>query len=184
MSASGTRRCTISDRRRHRGARAVARSAGARSWLRRGAGGGAGRGKMRAALPRRRGAAGACARLPSASAPATRSRCWRRRRRAAARWLARPRGREFAAAVPLGRRAAGPAAAVAQRSSRPGGRLVLADVIPPGLSPAADAKALLGFAWQGGFLRPRPPRPRPHGAVGLPPRPQRARARNLCASRR
>jgi SAM-dependent methyltransferase len=33
-----------------------------------------------------------------------------------------------------------------------GGRLVLADVIPPGLSPAADAKALLGFAWQGGFL--------------------------------
>jgi SAM-dependent methyltransferase len=33
-----------------------------------------------------------------------------------------------------------------------GGRLVLADVIPPGSSPAADAKALLGFAWQGGFL--------------------------------
>jgi SAM-dependent methyltransferase len=33
-----------------------------------------------------------------------------------------------------------------------GGRLVLADVIPPGLSPAADAKALLGFAWQGGFV--------------------------------
>src|SRR4051794_37236534 len=33
-----------------------------------------------------------------------------------------------------------------------GGRLVLADVIPPDLSPIADAKALLGFAWKGGFL--------------------------------
>src|SRR4051794_38237455 len=32
------------------------------------------------------------------------------------------------------------------------GRLVLADVVPPDLSPIADAKALLGFAWQGGFL--------------------------------
>ena len=31
------------------------------------------------------------------------------------------------------------------------GRLVLADVIPPDLSPLTDAKALLGFAWQGGF---------------------------------
>jgi SAM-dependent methyltransferase len=31
------------------------------------------------------------------------------------------------------------------------GRLVLADVIPPGLSPLIDAKALLGFAWKGGF---------------------------------
>jgi SAM-dependent methyltransferase len=31
------------------------------------------------------------------------------------------------------------------------GRLVLADVIPPGLSPVADARALLGFAWKGGF---------------------------------
>lgn len=32
------------------------------------------------------------------------------------------------------------------------GRLVLADVIPPDVSPVADAKALLTFAWQGGFL--------------------------------
>ena len=31
------------------------------------------------------------------------------------------------------------------------GRLVLADVIPPTLSPVADARALLGFAWKGGF---------------------------------
>jgi SAM-dependent methyltransferase len=31
------------------------------------------------------------------------------------------------------------------------GRLVLADVIPPGLSPVADARALLDFAWKGGF---------------------------------
>jgi SAM-dependent methyltransferase len=31
------------------------------------------------------------------------------------------------------------------------GRLVLADVIPPDLSPLTDAKALLGFAWKGGF---------------------------------
>ncbi len=33
------------------------------------------------------------------------------------------------------------------------GRLVIADVVPPGLSPLVDAKALLSFAWQGGFLR-------------------------------
>jgi SAM-dependent methyltransferase len=31
------------------------------------------------------------------------------------------------------------------------GRLVLADVVPPDLGPVADAKALLAFAWQGGF---------------------------------
>jgi SAM-dependent methyltransferase len=31
------------------------------------------------------------------------------------------------------------------------GCLVLADVIPPDLSPLTDAKALLGFAWKGGF---------------------------------
>ena len=31
------------------------------------------------------------------------------------------------------------------------GRLVLADVIPPALGPIADARALLGFAWKGGF---------------------------------
>jgi cyclopropane fatty-acyl-phospholipid synthase-like methyltransferase len=34
----------------------------------------------------------------------------------------------------------------------PEGRLVLADVIPPDSSPIADARALLAFAWQGGFL--------------------------------
>jgi SAM-dependent methyltransferase len=34
----------------------------------------------------------------------------------------------------------------------PDGRLVLADVIPPDVSPVTDARALLGFAWRGGFL--------------------------------
>jgi SAM-dependent methyltransferase len=34
-----------------------------------------------------------------------------------------------------------------------GGRLVVADVIPPDLGPITDAKALLSFAWQGGFLK-------------------------------
>jgi SAM-dependent methyltransferase len=34
-----------------------------------------------------------------------------------------------------------------------GGRLVIADVVPPGLSPLVDARALLSFAWQGGFLK-------------------------------
>ncbi|WP_134496372.1 class I SAM-dependent methyltransferase [Microvirga pakistanensis] len=33
------------------------------------------------------------------------------------------------------------------------GRLVIADVIPPDVSPIADAKALLSFAWHGGFLK-------------------------------
>lgn len=33
------------------------------------------------------------------------------------------------------------------------GTLVLADVLPPELSPLDDVRALLGFAWQGGFLR-------------------------------
>jgi SAM-dependent methyltransferase len=33
------------------------------------------------------------------------------------------------------------------------GRLVIADVVPPGLSPLVDARALLSFAWQGGFLK-------------------------------
>jgi hypothetical protein len=31
------------------------------------------------------------------------------------------------------------------------GRLVLADVIPPDVSPLTDARALLSFAWKGGF---------------------------------
>jgi SAM-dependent methyltransferase len=34
-----------------------------------------------------------------------------------------------------------------------GGRLVLADVIPPDVSPLTDAAALLSFAWTGGFLK-------------------------------
>ena len=33
-----------------------------------------------------------------------------------------------------------------------GGRLVLADVIPPDVSPLTDASQLLAFAWRGGFL--------------------------------
>ena len=32
------------------------------------------------------------------------------------------------------------------------GRLVVADVIPPDVSPLTDARALLSFAWRGGFL--------------------------------
>jgi len=35
---------------------------------------------------------------------------------------------------------------------RPGGTLVLADVIPPGLSPLTDATELLAFGWRGGFF--------------------------------
>src|SRR3712207_4404664 len=35
---------------------------------------------------------------------------------------------------------------------KPEGRLVLADVIPPDVSPVTDARALLSFAWRGGFL--------------------------------
>ncbi len=35
---------------------------------------------------------------------------------------------------------------------KPSGVLVLADVVPPDVSPVADAGALLGFGWQGGFL--------------------------------
>ncbi len=35
---------------------------------------------------------------------------------------------------------------------RPGGRLVLGDVIPPDVSPLADAAALLRFGFEGGFL--------------------------------
>jgi SAM-dependent methyltransferase len=36
---------------------------------------------------------------------------------------------------------------------KPGGTLVLADVIPPDTSPITDARALLTFAWAGGFLK-------------------------------
>jgi trans-aconitate methyltransferase len=35
---------------------------------------------------------------------------------------------------------------------KPEGRLVLADVVPPDLDAVADVKALLDFAWRGGFL--------------------------------
>ncbi|MCA0406734.1 MAG: class I SAM-dependent methyltransferase [Proteobacteria bacterium] len=35
-----------------------------------------------------------------------------------------------------------------------GGRLVLGDLLPPGLSPVTDAKALLSFGFNGGFLIP------------------------------
>lgn len=36
----------------------------------------------------------------------------------------------------------------------PGGRLVIGDILPPGLSPLADARALLAFGFEGGFLLP------------------------------
>ena len=36
---------------------------------------------------------------------------------------------------------------------KPDGRLVVADVIPADVSPVADAKALVSFAWTGGFLK-------------------------------
>jgi SAM-dependent methyltransferase len=36
---------------------------------------------------------------------------------------------------------------------KPTGRLILADVIPHEVSPITDARALLSFAWSGGFLR-------------------------------
>lgn len=35
---------------------------------------------------------------------------------------------------------------------KPGGTLVVADVIPPDVSPVTDATALLRFAWAGGFV--------------------------------
>ena len=37
---------------------------------------------------------------------------------------------------------------------RPGGSLILGDILPVGLSPVEDVKALLAFGWQGGFLLP------------------------------
>lgn len=39
-----------------------------------------------------------------------------------------------------------------RRMLKPEGRLVLADIIPPGVSPVTDASALLSFAWKGGFV--------------------------------
>lgn len=41
-----------------------------------------------------------------------------------------------------------------RRAVKPGGRLVIADVIPPGLSPLHDVRALISFAIRGGFLVP------------------------------
>lgn len=35
---------------------------------------------------------------------------------------------------------------------KPGGRLIVADVIPPDVGPVADVQALLSFAFRGGFL--------------------------------
>jgi SAM-dependent methyltransferase len=42
--------------------------------------------------------------------------------------------------------------AVWRAKLKPTGKLVLADVIPPDVSPLTDAQALVAFAWQGGFL--------------------------------
>jgi len=39
-----------------------------------------------------------------------------------------------------------------RRLLAPDGRLVLADVVPPEVSPIRDAAALLAFAWRGGFV--------------------------------
>ncbi|MGL4650711.1 MAG: class I SAM-dependent methyltransferase [Caldilineaceae bacterium] len=39
-----------------------------------------------------------------------------------------------------------------RRMLKPDGRLVLADIIPPNVSPVTDAAALLSFAWKGGFV--------------------------------
>jgi SAM-dependent methyltransferase len=39
-----------------------------------------------------------------------------------------------------------------RRLLKPEGRLVLADVVPPDVSPVTDATALLSFAWKGGFV--------------------------------
>ena len=46
----------------------------------------------------------------------------------------------------------GAIADLAHDKLKPGGRLLVADVIPPDLSPIEDARALLAFGWQGGFL--------------------------------
>lgn len=39
-----------------------------------------------------------------------------------------------------------------RRKLKPDGSLIVADVIPPAVSPLTDALALLRFGWQGGFL--------------------------------
>ena len=40
----------------------------------------------------------------------------------------------------------------AMTTHKPGGALVVADIIPPAVSPLTDASQLLAFAWRGGFL--------------------------------
>jgi cyclopropane fatty-acyl-phospholipid synthase-like methyltransferase len=42
--------------------------------------------------------------------------------------------------------------ALARAKLKAGGVLVLADVVPPQVGPLTDARALLSFAWKGGFL--------------------------------
>lgn len=39
-----------------------------------------------------------------------------------------------------------------RRKLKPGGSLIIADLIPPDVNPVTDALALLRFGWQGGFL--------------------------------
>ena len=39
-----------------------------------------------------------------------------------------------------------------RRLLKPDGRLIIADVVPPGVSPISDALALLRYAWSNGFL--------------------------------
>ena len=43
---------------------------------------------------------------------------------------------------------------LARAKLKPAGRLVIADVIPPDISPVGDAAALIAFATRGGFLLP------------------------------
>jgi SAM-dependent methyltransferase len=40
-----------------------------------------------------------------------------------------------------------------RRKLQPEGRLILADVIPPDVSPVEDARSLLAFGWRGGFFK-------------------------------
>jgi SAM-dependent methyltransferase len=72
---------------------------------------------------------------------------------------------------------------------KPGGELILADVIPPDLSALTDATELLGFAWRGGFFVAALGGLVPYRLLGLPQaaRPIRAvdlqRGRHLRADR-
>jgi SAM-dependent methyltransferase len=42
---------------------------------------------------------------------------------------------------------------LARMKLKSAGRLVLGDIVPPDIDPLTDAKALLSFAWRGGFLK-------------------------------